>query len=353
MSDPDPKDYAWWREAVAAAARGERVTIQERTPHCGYFVYKLRTGLTAKNSNRYPVVVWREADGHLYARFGYEFAPLTPEPAGDRWTEYGHQPVTFGVYRDAFRAGRFADDLPETPAIPAEPPAFTSDGEPRPNADVADPAQVLRDRIDANVRTAKTLTVTDDDTLISVKGQRALLLELAGDADKAHEAEKAPHLALCKEIDAKWLPLVKDARAAANKLRDQMSNFVDARDRKARLEAAARAAQERAAEAARTEAQEPASETKAPPLAPVEQPPLPPPTTRVRGGYGRAASVKVVKAATVTSYTDFVGAMLSGRFGVDVTTDFKRLLDGMADQLARAGVTEIPGATVDDRKVVQ
>jgi hypothetical protein len=354
-------DYGWWYAALAAVARGERVTISERTPHCGYYAYKLRTGRTPSGSTRYPVVVWIE-NGKFWAKVGYadDAAVIQEEAAADRWTEYGSRPITHEVYVAACQAGRFADDLPDerAPKPPtAPPPAHTSDGVERRNSDAANPVEALRDQIDANVAAArKVVSIADEDACRAVQSQRARLLELAGEADKAREKEKAPHWEKCKAVDAKWQPLVKDAKWGADHLRSAMSAFVNEQDRKARLAVAQREALDRAAAqqaSAEAEAAAAMGQPPPPPPKPVEQPDAPVVPLKVKGGYGRAASVKAVKRAVIGDYPAFVGALLAGRFGQEAMDNLKGILDGTANLLARAGVSDMPGVIVNEEKAVQ
>jgi len=129
------------------------------------------------------------------------------------------------------------------------------------------------------------------------------LNELSGEADTIREREKAPHLEAGRKVDAIWQPLVKSAKAGADRIREAMSAYITARDKRiAEEQRLAREAAEKAAADAAKAAQKAAKKGQpapAPPPPVPEPAPMAPQATKVGGGYGRAAAIVEKKVVTV------------------------------------------------------
>lgn len=332
MPDTNPQDYVYWRAALA----GERPAVHERDPQCGYYALPIRNGRNATGSNRWPVAVWRAAPNEIVGLRGYEIAAMPIDPA-DTWLEFAAHPITEATYEAAFKAGRFPDDLPAEAL--ARPRAPTSDGEARPNA-VA-PEEAMSDQIDAATKSAEGVAVESDEDLGKAQSLRARLNELASSADKMRDVEKRPHLEAGRVVDAKWQPLIKKAKDAANTVASIASRYLNERDRKAREATAA--AQRAASEAARA-----AEAANVPPPPPVTPPPQPAPVTSIKGGYGRGAAVVMVVVAKVVDPAAFLAHLVAS--GDAPLGDFLR---ERASQLAKAGVETMPGVEIGTEKRVR
>lgn len=186
-------------------------------------------------------------------------------------------------------------------------------------------------------------TKTDSD---KAANYRAELLKLAKEADAARDAEKRPHLEAGRAIDAKYKPLVDEAKTAADVIRDELTAFMTAEKR--RLEAEARAkyeAERAAAEAARKEIEaQRARQMRDDPIAALTSPepelPMPPPPPepiKVQSGGQRGRKTGLRQ---VTSYvvTDHAAALA---FFAD-SNDVRELVAKLAERASKAGVS-VPG----------
>ena len=113
---------------------------------------------------------------------------------------------------------------------------------------------------------------------------RARLLELARVGKKEHTEEKKPHLAAGQAVDRRWNPVIKDAQAGADQVRKALSAWetLKADEQRRRHAEEVAAAQDYA----------------------LPEPELPESDEQVRGGYGRAASVRskwVIAEVTIST----------------------------------------------------
>jgi hypothetical protein len=121
--------------------------------------------------------------------------------------------------------------------------------------------------------------INDDEEASRAISLRAAILEQHKRADKEREQAKAPYLKQAREVDEIWMPMVKKAKSAADRLRALVEGWETTKRRKARE-----------AEAARLEA-----ERLAQPMI-LEDGPVP--TDQIRSGYGRAVSVRTKMVVT-------------------------------------------------------
>jgi hypothetical protein len=139
--------------------------------------------------------------------------------------------------------------------------------------------------------------------------------------------------------------LVKGAKSVADKIKAALSaheNRKLAEEQKARMAALAEA---RAAEETARKAAEAGKPVPPPVTPPAPVPPAPEPVTQVRGAYGRAAAVKLVRIAVVTDQDVVYQAF---RTNPDVVA----LLAKLAQKATDAGAT-LAGVTIEEqRKVV-
>lgn len=110
----------------------------------------------------------------------------------------------------------------------------------------ADPAvehETFVDQVRAALAGVKALSnVTSDEQAAEASSLRNRLTELAGEGAKKHEVEKKPHLDAGREVDQRWNPIIKDARAGASMLRAAIEVHATAKLKKKREEEAAAAA---------------------------------------------------------------------------------------------------------------
>jgi hypothetical protein len=220
-------------------------------------------------------------------------------------------------YRIAYDTGRWPDDIPEKIMPKKEPKPVAA-----PANDVSagpilsnqrgeeDELAALVDQITAAEATAKELAAVkpadqDDDWGAKTGGVRNRLLELRGQVDARRTELKAPYLEKEREIDAAWMPPVKRAKDAADKLRA----LLEARATRLRNEQIAAERRAREEEAKRAEEARKAAEAGREPPAEPEPPPPPPEPVKVvpRASYGRAAGVKPVKVVTIVDVAACAG----------------------------------------------
>lgn len=313
-------NYDYWTNALA----GNFGPVHDSDPQAGFYRKRVSRG-----GAFLPVAIW-ENEGQMIALVDGKQAD-----ANEIWTYVCQHPITEAHYHARVETGKWHDESDAVAASLAPPPAGH-------NGPPQDEAEILKGQIDAASAGADGFTeIKDDGEAAKAQSLRSRLLELSGSADKKREAEKKPHLKAGKSIDEKWQPLVKAAKAAADKIRDALSAH---ETRKAR---AAAEAQRKADELARKAAEEVAA--KAPkdapaPVAPPPPPPAPEPVTAIRGAYGRAAAVKIVKIATVTDQDAAYGYLKADK-------ELSALISKLAQKAVDAGYT-VPGTEVtEERKV--
>lgn len=298
--------YAYWR----AALRGEKPEANPDNPQPGF--YRMRKG---KGGPFVPVAVFYDDKDALW---------VTPDSAREKWEYFCDKPISHEVYTAVAERG---ENWPDIDATVAEQQRQRIGG----NNPPEDEAIILQEQIEAAAAAVNAYAkITDDETHRKAQTLRSRLLELSGTADKRREALKRPHLEASKEIDAKWQPLVKMAKSFADSIRTAMEAWENEKLRREREE------QRKAEEAARkaAEAGKPAPVAPPPPAAP---PPI-------KGAAGRAASVKLVRVATVTDQ-DAVYRYMRDR------PEVTGLLANLAQRAVDAG-HDVPGVTIEERRKV-
>lgn len=333
----DAADYTYW----FAALRGERPQVVETQPQPG--LYRERnTTVGVGLPSTYPFAIWREGDG-MVGLYGFAGSITERRVTGfdlnAMWVRCAANPITQAFYDTGRAAGRFPDDLPPEAFAPPKAPGIGH------NAPV-EQAEELADQIEAAVKTAAAVSIVDDVTMAQAQGFRARLNELAGNATKIHDKEKAPSLETGKAIDAKWFPMVKRAKAAAEKVADALGAYLTQKSREAAaLRVIAETARKRAEEEARVAAQAgivvPAPETpSAPPSPPAAVP------STLKGSYGRGAAVVDKRVATVTDPLAFATYLIQ-----QGDQHFLDVLHARANSLGQG--IDLPGVTIETVKAVR
>lgn len=321
--------YDYWSNAL----KGEFGAVHDSDPQPGF--YRKRT---SRGGAFVPVAIW-EHEGSIVALVDGKQAD-----AAELWSYVCQYPVTEEQYRARVETGRWHDESAAVTASLA-PPSIGHNNGPQ------DEAEIIKGQIEAASAGAEEYaTIKDDAEAAKAQSLRSRLLELSGSADKKREAEKKPHLEAGKSVDAKWQPLVKAAKAAADKIRDALSAH---ETRKARVaaeaqrkaeEAIRKAEEERRAKLAAKLAEHPDAPSPMPEPTPAAAPVAPEPVTAIRGAYGRAAAVKIVKVATVTDQ-DAAYAYLKA------DKELAALISKLAQRAVDAGYT-VPGTEVTEQRKV-
>jgi hypothetical protein len=240
------RPYQYWREALAGGEIGTELPVHADLPQEGFF--RIRIGKAFA-----PVAIFRDKRGKLEATV-YD----AKEDPHRIWTFCCTHPVTETAYRHAIETDGQWGDVDDAVRQPLRPALVK----------LEDTATLTMDIDNAADSALGYATIADDGAAQRAQSLRNRLMELGGAADKKRAAEKQPHLAKCKEIDSKWMPMVNTARNAANGLRRSMSMYETAKLRKAEEER--------------------------------QNEPLP---TQIRPGYGKAASVR--DATTLADVEDW------------------------------------------------
>jgi hypothetical protein len=322
--------WAWWQAALKnPAAVGKTLPVHENEPQQGYY----RTRF--KDSPWQPVAIfYPEGSNELVAyRAGREVRP------DEVWTFACRNPVSYQAYNDALEGKGWPDDDKTVSAHVTAPAPTIGD-----NSATVDEAEAIKDQIDAALAGMDAYAkIADDATAAKALSLRNRLNELSNQADKIRVKQKEPHLEAGKAVDAKWQPLVKSAKAGADKVRDAIGSFETEKLRKQR-EAERQAEQaRRAAEEAARERQGETAVIDAPKVETVvEAAPAP-----IKPTYGKAASVQV--KTVVKDVTDYAAlyAYMAGR------EEVQTLLRQLAQRALDAGRTNIPGITVEEKAAVR
>lgn len=310
-------DYTYWQSALA----GKFLPVHDGDPQLGF--YRKRT---KKAGPFVPVAIWDEG-GKVVALVDCQQA----DPA-EIWTYVCQHPITEEQYRERVATGKWHD---EDEAVTSSLAHDTSNA--------ADPVEAMADQIDAALAGADEYKeITTDEAAAKAQSLRSRLLELSGEADKTREAEKKPHLEAGRAVDAKWQPLVKKAKEAADRIRAALGAH---ETRKAREEEDRRikAEPERVKAAAEAALKGGAITDKAPEPAPAPVA-VPEQSIAIRGAYGRAAAVKVVKVAKVVDQDAAYGFLKSHKELID-------LIGKLSQRAVDAGYA-VPGVSVTDERRV-
>lgn len=323
--------WTWWQAALKNPAKigSKELPVHDSDPRQGYF--RVRYG---KDKPFEPVAIWKDEDGKWLAyRSGREVN------AEAIWTSCCRNPVTHAAYLAAVDGKGWPDDdkVVALQVVPAEPSIGDNSGE-------VDQSETLKDQIDAALAGMTAYAkVSDDEIAAKALSLRNRLNELSGQAEKIRVKQKEPHLEAGKAVDAKWQPLVKSAKAGADKVRDAIGSWETEKLRRQRE--ADRKAEDarRAAEEAAREHQGDTAVIDAPAaVAPAETAPAP-----IKASYGKAASVSVKNV--VKDVTDWK-ALAIYMCEHPVMQDTLRTL---AQRALDAGRTNIPGITTAEEAKVR
>jgi hypothetical protein len=325
--------WSWWRAALAnPAAIGKSLPVHEDEPHQGYF----RTKNRDKSFDAVAIFYPEGSDELVAYRAGREVRP------DEIWTWCCRSPVTFEAYTAATEGKGWPDD-DTVVAAQVQPPEPTV-GDNSENVHV-DEAEALKDQIAAALAGMTAYEkITDDKTAAKALSLRNRLNELSGQADKIRVKQKEPHLEAGKAVDAKWQPLVKNAKAGADKVRDAIGAWETVKlQEQRRIAREAEQARLAAEEAARTVSPD-AEVMEAPAIvaAPVETAPAP-----IKATYGKSASVSV--KTVLKDVTDWK-ALAIYMCEHPIMQDTLRQL---AQRAIDAGRTNIPGITTDEKAAVR
>lgn len=295
--------YSHWQRRLA----GEVLPLVNEQPMPGFYRMRRKEGVPI------PVAFWQEGD---VVRCRVGDTDVSIERGNDVWTSCCAHPISEEAYRAVAERGEPWPDIDPTVSEQARHGIGANNP---PDGD-----ELIREQItSAKAGITAYVTIASDEHAAKAQSLRSRLLELKAAAEKAHKAEKQPHLDAGRAVDAKWLPLAKDAQSAADTIRGALSAFETDKLRKQREAEQAAAAG-----------------------VPVPQPPpAPVASTKIKGAVGKAASVAMVKIVTVMDY-DLVYANFRQN------PDLQKLLTKLAQNAVDAGYP-VPGVTIDEQRKVR
>ena len=286
-------EYDWWSNAL----NGNRGPVYDGEPQSGYYRQRRR------DRTFEPVAFWKDTktgeqrcqvNGHA----------IDTQRANEIWQYVNKHPITSHAYWHRIDTGAWQDNDPSANAGPEIDPA-------------QDPIGSLKAEIEAALTGVPAYKGIESDEQAS-RGQtlRAALTTLSGKADKTRATEKEPHLQASRDVDARWMPIVKAAKQGADEIRAELAKWEDQKRESLKRAAATNTA-----------------------------PNTPPPATVIKGATGRTASV-TVKNIVVKIDIDLVFKQFSGRF------ELYNCLMELAQKAVNAGIS-VPGATIEERSDIR
>ena len=310
--------YAAWRAMLAK----EPFEVHDGDPQCGFY-----RKTKYKGGPKVGVAIFPHPDtGELVALVDGKEADLMNDLW--LWPMVTADPISEKEYRKWEETGQWSDVDP-------------SIGHNLPAGD--DGLDEIRDQIEnAKAGADAYAEIVDDETAARAQSLRARLNELSRAADKRRKDLKEPHLRAGKAVDEAWNPLVKDAKSAADAIARSLSAH---ETRKARAADAARRKAEEERRRQEEEAQKAVEAGKpSPKLATIHDPDPVQEVTVIKGGYGRAATVKVVKITRVVDQDAAYGYLKTHPELVD-------LIAKLAQRAVDAGHI-VPGVDVSEERKV-
>lgn len=352
--------WAWWRAALAEEDVRKREGLFVNEPAQGYYQLKW-------HGKWCPVAYWYEGDGlHCLVNddWFHEDSDTHLKIAVEQWTRAAKLPISEETYNNALEGKTWLklDPSVERGLEEDEARARATKMSNQPPAEETDEQRYkrlsaeLKDQINNAIHDAKQYAEIDSDDMSA----RALtvvrwLQKLAREAETHKKAEVGDHYTIYKNALDRWNPIAGMAREATAAIERWMSAWENTKDRLKREQEAAleRRRQEQLkreqAEADRQIAEgTPPSQMEVPTqptfLEP-EPPAAPPPRSQIRGAYGRAATVVMVKTGTIVDqdqvYQHFKG-----------DADVIALLRKLVNREVKAGNT-VPGVEITEERAVR
>lgn len=338
--------WAWWKAAIKAKNEGQALPpVSPDQPEVGFYYAK-----ASRAGGRVPVCIYPDNNGDLVARSGTR-AEHRIEDAAGRWSWVAGNPIDRDSYVYAWERGSWPDGTP-TVAVEAAPAA----GDNLPS----DPFARLQAELDDKLASAKAFleeaSARQDKTRADrARNLQAELLQLNRAADKLHEAEKAPHLQACRDVDAKFRfrDTVKEVAARLRTVFENIAKRLEAeaneaarREHERKLREAEEQRRRIEAERAKLHEDDPISALTSPEP---ELPPLPaapePVKVSVGGGIGRAAGLKTV---LVPEIIDFEATLRHYAKHPEVRAVVEKLVK--AEARLHKEATSVPGVRIKEER---
>jgi hypothetical protein len=272
-------EWQHWQDNLA----GKKPPIHDGEPQCGFYKRRL-----IKDGPWVPVAIWHTDANGLVCKVGDQMQ----DPI-DQWTWVAGNPVSKADAKFAFEhSGRWPDEI-EADAV----------GVIAEEMDAPDIA--LKTAIKSSLEWLEKNKITTEALAKKAATLKSKVAEKRLAATKAHKAEKEPHLDAGRRVDAKYNPLIKDAKSVESKIGAASHDYLSKKKRQeeaiaAAAAEAARKEQERLAEEHRKSQGNLPEEEKTEPI-PVELP-VAPKKVSVGGASGRKMTIKEDVEFVVTDY---------------------------------------------------
>lgn len=335
-------NYDYWRRALA----GEKPKMYVDDPQVGFYrsgVYQKEPNKARKRVGWTPVAIFlSDLDERINAMVGTKHE-TNRDRLNELWSYCAGNPISEETYRAVAERGEpWPDDYQHHEVVASIPVAnssavfigtdFSNGKDKTMTVEVkgnvvqaiyeGTPAEKIEREIkEAADQLGKYHTIESDEQASKARSLQQRFLDLRSDAAKHYEEANRPLLDEQKRLRGIWFPLRDEADQASNILREAMGKWEDTKRK------AAQVAAERA------EAGQPVQSN------------VPPPSAQIKGGSGRAASVKV-ETVVVSIDVDQVFAQFKS------SPDVVELLTKLAQKAIRAGIC-VPGAVCEQRSVVR
>src|SRR5262245_35265302 len=207
MEPPMNKYHDWQQAMVNPKILHSREFTLTEDPQSRFF-------RTAPNGK--PVAIWDD-NGSTVVMVNGEI--LDDTTGREVWLRAAKYPVTEEAYHAVIEGGIWPDLDPAVAAI----------GDNRRRSD--DPESMIDDLA---ARAEEYGEILDDETSQQAVSLRAAILELHKTADQLREEQKKPHLKAARDVDEAYMPMVKKAKRAADRLRALIEGWETTKRRKAR-----------------------------------------------------------------------------------------------------------------------
>ncbi len=358
MTAIDP--FAYWKAAVA----GEKPRCYVDSPEQGFFRKALKERNEKGNSRRVgwtPVAVFLNGNV-LTGRVGVGDDAL--DITGDRLNELWSYIATNAITEDAYRAvaergqdwpdahdaskNAAAEAIPQDALESIERGEFTdlpSLGDSRRRGAIPEKIITVDIAVARTGVSQYTVGIDSDEQSSRALSLKNELTRLAGDLDKHRMELVRPHIDAQQEINGRLNPIIKDAKSDCGKIIRALEAWEDVKRRQQQLAEEAVLRDRRIHEEAVAKAA--AEGNTAPVAGPVlaHTPNAPPPSTKIVGAVGRAASVKQ-KTFVVSIDEDAAFAQFKGN------AELSALLMTLAQRAIDAGIP-VPGAVTEQKSVVR
>lgn len=325
MTDDIDRSFDWYN----AALKGQRGSIDPNNPKAGF--YRTKQG---RDGPYIPVAFWYDSsNGSL--RCHKNGRSIDDMAARELWVYAAKNLVPAESYWSVIDGNGWPDNDASAAAAAKGPEIDPA----------TDPVGSLKDEIAAaKAGIAAYATIDSDEQAARAQTLRSALTALSGKATKAYEALNRPLLDQQARIRKVWFPLRDEAADGADAIRRELGAWEDTK-RRAAMDAAAKAAREASEHAEATRKAEEAGKPAPPPPPAPAAPNLPPPSTKIKGASGRAASVQL-KKVVVAIDLDQAFAQFQN------TPELYACLLDLSQRTVTAGFEAI-GATIEEQATIR